>query len=387
MRRWLGWLVAPPPQSPREAARARAIGRGLIAAMLFVLVASLAQLPLLILSPGPTYNTIGEVDGRAIIEISGTTTYPAEGALDMTTVLERGGNSGGVHLGEALVGWVSPRGTVVPRDTFYSPEVTSEEISEQNDQLFALSKSDAIAAAMGELGIPTQESVVVTFVGGGTPSDGIVQAGDEVLRVDGKPVDDPEDVGRAVRAREVGDTVVLDVRRVDESGVARRERLEVQAGAIPNASPGDPAAAEVPYLGIQVGTAYEAPFEIDVTLEDVGGPSAGLMLSLAIVDLLTEGSMTAGGHVAGTGSIEPDGDVGPIGGIAQKLKGARDAGATLFLAPEANCDEVLGNEPRGLAVVPVGTLEQARDVLRRWVDDKDAPLPSCGTGPAAHGGA
>jgi PDZ domain-containing protein len=343
-----------------------------------VVVASVLKLPLLILSPGPTYNTIGEVEGTPMIEITGTTTYPTEGNLDMLTVSERGGSSGGVHVGEALVGWVSPGDAIVPRDTIYGDE-TKEEISQRNDQLFALSQSDSIAAAMNELGIPTTEAVVVTVVSGGAPADGIVQAGDEILAVNGTKVTSPAEVGRAVRDGEVGDTVTLDVRRrpAEPGGTPQELQLEVVSEANPEAAAKDPSAPPVPYLGISVGLQYEAPFQIDFTLENVGGPSAGMMFSLAIIDMLTEGPMNGGGFVAGTGTITPEGQVGPIGGIRQKLVGAKDAGAKLFLAPVGNCNEVVGHEPAGMTVVPVATLGEARETVQRWAADNAAAFPTC----------
>jgi PDZ domain-containing protein len=343
-----------------------------------IVVGSVVRLPLLIESPGPTYNTIGEVGGQPMIVISGTETYPTEGNLDMTTVSVRGGNTGGVYLGEALLGWALPTGAVVPRESVYGPEVDTDEINERNDQLFALSQSNSIAAAMGELGIPAEESVVVTLVAGGAPADGIVEAGDVIVAVDGKEVTEPADVGDIVREHGVGETVVLDVRRSTGDGAApESKRLEVVTGANPDLAEEDPGAPPVPYIGIVVSTQYEAPFPIEFTLENVGGPSAGMMFSLAIVDMLTEGPITAGGHVAGTGTIDPDGIVGPIGGIRQKLVGARDAGAGLFLAPRDNCDEVTGHEPEGMTVVPVGTLSEARDAVERWAADPGATFATC----------
>ena len=115
-----------------------------------------------------------------------------------------------------------------------------------------------------------------------------------------------------------------------------------------NPKPEDPAAAPQPYMGIIVGVAYEAPFDIEFGDSNVGGPSAGMMFSLAIIDMLTEGQLNGGKHVAGTGTIDPEGNVGPIGGIQQKLVGARDAGAELMLAPQDNCADVVGNIPGGL---------------------------------------
>lgn len=375
LRAW--WGIAE-PQTPRQRARARSIQRGMIAGAALILVGSVVRLPLLVLSPGPTYNTIGEVNGQPMIEITGTTTFPTEGNLDMTTVSERGGSSGGVHLGEAMVGWVAPTEKVVPRETIYGPETTGEEVSQRNDQLFALSQSDSIAAAMGELGIQTEDSIVVTRVSGGAPADGIVKAGDVVVAVDGQEVANPGEVGAAVREHEVGDTVTLDLLRTPEDGGDREPvTVEVVTAANPEAAVADPDADPVPYLGILVGMQYEAPFDIDFTLQHVGGPSAGMMFSLAIVDMLTDGSMTGGGHVAGTGTIDPTGAVGAIGGIQQKLLGASGAGARLFLAPDSNCGEVAGHEPDGMTVVPVGTLSDARDVVETWAADPDSTFPTC----------
>jgi Lon-like protease len=378
------WFGGHPPTTPRQRARSRAIRRGVVAGLVLVVVGSVIQLPLLILSPGPTYNTIGEVDGKPLITITGTTTYPTKGMLDMLTVSERGGSSGGVYLGEAIVGWVAPADSVVPRESIYGPEVTGEEISERNDQLFALSQSDSIAAAMNELGIPTEQAIVVTLVAGGSPADGIVEAGDRIVSVNGQEVTTPAQVGKEVRKGEVGDTVTLEVLRVEEPG-AKPTPKTLEVVTVANPKPEDPTAAPQPYMGIVVGVAYEAPFDIEFADSNVGGPSAGMMFSLGIIDMLTEGQLNGGKHVAGTGTIDPQGNVGPIGGIQQKMVGARDAGAELMLAPQDNCTDVVGNIPGGLTVVPVATLSQARDTIEKWVADPTTDLPQCGEGLAAAG--
>ena len=378
------WFGGHPPTTPRQRARSRAIRRGVVAGIVMVVLGSIIQLPLLVLSPGPTYNTIGEVNGEPLITITGTTTYPTDGALDMLTVSERGGSSGGVYLGEALVGWAAPSESVIPRESIYGPEVTGEEITERNDQLFALSQSDSIAAAMKELGIPTEEAIVVTVVAGGSPADGVVKAGDQILTVNGQEVTSPAQVGQEVRKGEVGDTVTLEVLRAEEPG-AEPTKKTLEVVTVANPKPEDPAAAPQPYMGIVVGVAYKAPFDIEFGDSNVGGPSAGMMFSLGIIDMLTEGQLNGGKHVAGTGTIDPEGNVGPIGGIQQKLVGAQDAGAELMLAPQDNCADVVGNIPSGLKVVPVSTLSQARDTLETWVADPTAEFPQCGDGLAAAG--
>jgi Lon-like protease len=370
--RW--WRGSAGVRTPRERARRRALRRGGLGAAALLVAGSWVQLPLLVTSPGPTFNTLGDVDGTAMITITGTTTYPTEGALDMTTVSERGGSSGGVYLGEAVVAWFAPKASLIPREVYYDPRQSGEEVAQRNDQLFATSQSDAIAASMRELGIATEESVVVTMVGGGTPADGIVRAGDVIQAVDGVPMNRPADVGLQVLASAVGRTVVLDVLRTQPDGTRAEQRLEVVAGANPST---DPRFAGTPWLGIAVGPLYEAPFDIDFADSNVGGPSAGLMFSMAIVDKLTPGPLTGGGHVAGTGTIDPAGQVGPIGGIDKKLLGARSSGATLFLAPPRNCGEVVGRVPDGLTVVPVATLDRAVHVVESWADDPTASFPTC----------
>ena len=131
-------------------------------------------------------------------------------------------------------------------------------------------------------------------------------------------------------------------------------------------------------LGVMLKYLFTFPFEVQIALEKVGGPSAGLMFSLGIIDTVTPGDLTGGKHVAGTGTISPDGMVGPIGGIGQKMLGARSSGATLFLAPAANCDEVVGHVPEGLQVVKVENLEQARDAVELAGSGQDTSgLPAC----------
>jgi PDZ domain-containing protein len=131
-------------------------------------------------------------------------------------------------------------------------------------------------------------------------------------------------------------------------------------------------------IGIQLGPGFTFPFDVSVDIGDnIGGPSAGLMFSLAIYDTLSRGSLTGGHDIAGTGEIRPDGTVVPIGGIAQKIVGARDAGVELFLVPDANCEEALGAPREDMRLVRVKTMPDALKSIQTWVADPDADLPSC----------
>ena len=331
--------------------------------MVLLTLAALLPVPFVILSPGPTFNTIGDVNGVPLVEISDTTTYPTTGALDMTTIREEGEPRSALTVYGALVAWVDPNRAVLPRELLYGDQETGEEVEQRNAIMFSTSQSNAIAAALGALGEPVIEDVVVTAVVEGTPAFGVLDAGERIIAVDGRKVTQPADVVDQVRAKPVGSTIVFTV---------ERDGAENDLEVVSAPKPDEP---DVPYVGITVGVNYRAEFPIRFTLEDVGGPSAGMMFALAIVDKLSPDDLTGGGHVAGTGTIDPTGAVGAIGGIRQKLAGARGAGATLFLMPEVHCEEAAGHVPDGLTVVPVATLQDSLDALSAW--RAGDPLPQC----------
>lgn len=328
-----------------------------------VTLAALLPVPFIILSPGPTFNTIGDIDGVPLVEISGTTTYPVTGALDMTTIREEGEPRSPLTVFGAIAAWIDPDRAVLPRELLYGDEETTEEVQQRNAVLFSTSQSNAIAAALNTLGEPLVEDVVVTAVVEGTPAFGVLDAGEVIRAIDGTPVLTPEDVVAGVRGRPVGSTLVFSV---------VRDGAESDVDVVSEEKPDEP---NVPYVGITVGVNYRAEFPISFSLDDIGGPSAGLMFALAIVDKLTPEDLTGGGHVAGTGTIDPSGAVGAIGGIRQKLAGARGAGATLFLMPAVHCEEAAGHIPEGLSVVPVSNLQEALDALGAWRAGE--PLPTC----------
>jgi len=116
-------------------------------------------------------------------------------------------------------------------------------------------------------------------------------------------------------------------------------------------------------IGITVGELTEPPFPVAIEAGAVGGPSAGMMHTLAIVDTLTPGELTQGHVIAGTGTIAYDGTVGGIGGIRQKIVGAEAAGAEYVLVPQSNYDEALTAERRAIEIVPVETIQDALDFL------------------------
>lgn len=319
-----------------------------------LVVTAFVPLPYLTYAPGPTYDTLGEVDSKLLVSISGVNTYASNGELRMTTISEFGGPQEGVYLLDAIRAWFDPAITVVPKESVYPDSVTNEQVAQEAAEAFSLSQNEAIGAALNYLKIPVEEYVIAQTIVKGSPSDGNVSAGSRIVAVDGVPIETPKQVVDAVRAKPVGSTITF---ALEKDGVASTKILTSAA---------NPHDSKVGFVGMSVALQYVPPFSIKFQLDQVGGPSAGTMFALSIVERLTPGDMTGGKKIAGTGTIDGAGDVGAIGGIAQKMIGAKRAGAQLFLAPDANCADVVGNEPQGLIVAKVSTLSQAVDVVTRF---------------------
>ena len=257
-----------------------------------VAVAFLLPVPFVKLAPGPTFNVIGQEDGTDVITITGTETFPVSGNLDMTTVLESGGPRGGLTFVDAIASWLDPNDAVVPRELLFPDDVTGEEVRQRQAMLFSTSESNAVAAALTYLDRPVITQNVVTAVFEGTPADGVLLPKDEILSINGTEVTEVTQVAEAIRSEPIGTTFEIVVRRdgVEVDGVLKDD-VEETVSVTSGDNPDD---AGVPYIGIGVGEYYSAGFPIDFTLEDIGGPSAGLMFATGIVDKLTEENLAAG---------------------------------------------------------------------------------------------
>lgn len=323
------------------------------AAMLVALVsvAALLPVPYVALSPGPTENTLGAYDGTDVILIQGEETFPTEGNLDLTTVSVTRADAE-LQLLDALSMWVDPAVAVVPREQIYPADVGADVVRERNAEQMVTSQQNAIAAALRELDIVVLDRVVVESIVESAPALGLLEAGDVILAVDGTEVAADSEVGELITTREPGEDVVFTVKRDGE-------QLDITVPTEP-AAEGDPRAV----VGIVPAMGFEFPFDVEITLgEEIGGPSAGLVFALGIVDKLTPGALTDGAYVAGTGTIEADGTVGPIGGIQQKIAGARGVGAEVFLVPAADCPGAVAAGIDGIELVRVETLADARTSL------------------------
>jgi PDZ domain-containing protein len=318
------------------------LGAIVVAVLLVGIVA--APVPYVVLSAGPTVNTLGSQDGKEVIKVTGTTTSRSAGQLRLTTVSVRPDTD----LLSAIWAWFDNEEAVVPRELIYPPDQSEEQVEQRNAEDFQESQTSAETAALRELGYPVR--VTVTKVVAGGPSEGALRVGDVLNSVDGKPVGTAGELTELIRGRPAGSALRI--------GYVRDNRPGLASVTSRTAKEGDP-----PRIGVEIDQKQPHPFKLKIELDEIGGPSAGLMFALGIVDKVRPVDLTGGKIIAGTGTIDDRGRVGPIGGIPQKLIGAKDAGAVVFLTPADNCAEAADNSVPGLTLARVATLSDAMDAL------------------------
>lgn len=337
-----------------------------ISAIVLSLVAFMLPVPYATLEPGPVFDTLGEFNGEPMLSIEGgVPTYPTDGALDFTTVSVTGPD-GKIGFADALLGWFDPDVNVVPKDFLYPEGETAEESDAQSAAQLASSKDNSSVAALRALGYDVPEQVQIGDVAKDGASVDLLKSGDVVLAVDGAAVSTPQQAVDAVSEATPGDVVTLSIER---DGAPQDVAITTKP------ADDDP---DVPRIGVSLAATFDLPVKIDNNVGDsVGGPSAGTMFALAIYDLLTPGSLTGGQRVAGTGEISPDGVVGPIGGVRQKMAGAHADGAEVFLVPAENCAEATDGDDFGMTLVKITDLGDAISSLETLAEDPDAKVPSC----------
>ena len=341
-------------------------GAGLLALCLLAVLwgtAFFVPLPYVIYQPGPTVDILAETDGEETVQVTGHQAYYDDGELRMTTVFVSSPEET-VTLPELLQAYFAPDDAVWPKSAVYAPEETDESNDRESAGAMVSSQDTAIAAALTELGEKLDPIVDIVNVTPGMPAEGRLEVRDVLIRVGDTEITEAQDVLDAIEGAPRGEPVRF---------VVRRDGKRVTVDVTPRTM--DDGAYRV---GFTPGVGFEFPYQVSVNIPDrIGGPSAGLMMSLAIYDTLTPGSLTDGADIAGSGTITPSGKVGPIGGIQQKIAAARDAGAELFLVPADNCDSIGGVDTDDMRLAKASTLHRAVETVATWVADHDAPLPSC----------
>jgi PDZ domain-containing protein len=306
-----------------------------------VIVAWNLELPYLAFSSGPVS------DAADSIVASGVETYPPDGELLMLTVISQD-----VNLFEAMIAGVDPSIDLIPKEAYRRPEESDEDYRKRVLAQMDDSQTRAITVALSYLGyemIPTD--VLITDLVPDRPAAAVLEIGDSVDTLDGTEIVSSTDLTDALEGYSPGDVVDLGVTR---EGSERMVQVELTERDDDSGGP---------MIGIIVGELTRPPFPISIQAGNVGGPSAGMMHALAIIDTLTPGEMTKGHVIAGTGTIQYDGTVGGIGGIRQKVVGAEAAGAEYILVPQDNYEAALTAERKSIEIVPIAELQDAIDFM------------------------
>ena len=329
---------------PNQKRRPRA-GGWLFLGLFVITFGSLMALPTgyVIERPGATFNVMATVDGVPVISASSVETYASESKFDVLTVSLIGNRENTPSWLQILAAWVDPSQKVLPVDEVFPADLTTDQIQAESAAQMEVSQQDAIAAALTHLDYEVERKLYISEVFEGTPASGLLVAGDFVTGVDGQLPADILNL-RALIAAGAGKEILMSV---------EREGKPLDFQLVPEQSNGNWV------VGVGVSYVYDFPVEIDLQLGDVGGPSGGLIFAMGIIDTLTPDSLAGELHVAGTGTINADGQVGAIGGVDLKMLAAKNAGANLFIGPRENCSEILGQIPDGLSVAVVKTLSDA----------------------------
>jgi PDZ domain-containing protein len=367
---------ARPPRSRRRRVLTRVAVLATLALVALIVAASVVRVPYYKFSPGSLYPT------ESLVSVNGTDSYLSDGGqIDFTTVSSKKASvldyllAGGT-LGEQDVARFDEAVEFVDAEKFERGR-TPEENRQENLEMMSSSKQMAEVAALRKLGYPVEVHGTGALVkrvdkgrqGRDLPAASVLKVNDTIVEVDGQPIELGEDAVAAIGTHKPGDTITLKVESApDDPGRTETVTLGSRCDAVLE---GECAAGDVdkPLLGVRLSnrdTRFDLPVQLSIDTKDVGGPSAGLALTLGIIDVLTPGSLTGGGHVATTGTIDADGNVGAVGGIRQKTHLVVRQGIPLFLVPAGEEAEEAARYAAGSGtrVIPVSTLDEALTALR-----------------------
>lgn len=352
--------AGPRPDRPSRGAVTLLVSFFLGLAVLMAL--SMVSLPYVVLQPGPAVNVFGKLEDKPILVVSGARTYPPDTTMDFTTVQVVGGPGRKVDVFDLAEAWIRPDYDVLDREVIYPEDVTEKQMEEYSAAEMVDSQEVASAVALRALGKKVTPVVVIAQVPEKSPATGKLKAGDRLVSIGGKPATSTEVVRKVVQSVTPGDTLDLVVRRGGAQVSVTTTTAERDGATV---------------IGVLLGRSYDLPVDVKVQAGNVGGPSAGTMFALGIYDLLTPGDLAGDQDIAGTGTLDDNGTVGPIGGIPQKLAGARKAGAEWFLVPADNCAEARPRAPDGIRLVKVTTFDDALSSVRAIGEGRTGSLPTC----------
>ncbi|NTV38730.1 MAG: PDZ domain-containing protein [Demequinaceae bacterium] len=337
---------------------------GLLTSLLIAVLTILPS-PYAIEEPGPTYDTLASKDGVPLVAIEGAPTYDSTGELRLTTVSLSTGDKRVFTVGRVLEAFISSESTVAPVERVYRTPQEQEQEAKQSADDWISSQESATVSALEASGVVVPATMKIASILDTSNAQGLLDIGDVITAADGEQLVSYSDLSRALRARKPGDSLNLTVLRGGQSVDVTFDLIAAEDGRA--------------LMGVSIDPTFDLPIHVKVDIDRVGGPSAGMMFALAIMDKLTPEDELRGAKIAGTGEIYVDGKVYPIGGIRYKLDGARAAGAEYFLAPVDNCPDVMGHIPAGLSVYAVNDLTDAYDAIVAIGQGKTEGLPTCST--------
>ena len=285
----------------------------------------------------------------------GVRTYSHDGGIRFVTVSE----TSRPIFGQALAGWLQPTSDVFPREEVVGNVGTVEE-QRFGAVLMMNSKHAAVYQALAKLGRSVQMTpggVFVSQIVDGSPAKGRLAIGDTITAIDTTKIRSTNDLASFMKTATAGRRVTV---TVDRLGVSQTKKVPLTVGSTLRDG------KRVPYLGIYMETNphFQFPFDVEIDTGNVGGPSAGLALTLSIIEELSPRSITNGNEVAVTGTIQLDGTVGETGGIRQKVAAVRAAGVRYFLVPPGNVRDAKKVAGSNLKIISVKSLDAALAALK-----------------------
>ncbi len=344
--------------------RPRNIGLLVVGVVIVVAVALLnvIHVPVVILKPGPVQDIFGTIGNKPVVKISGVKTYKVSGTLDFTTVSMAGGPNYPVSVMEWIQAHFDSDAQIDPRDKWFPDDVTGKQVQQQNTAEMTNAQETAKVVALRAAGHKVPEVIRVAAVSPDGPAHGKFEKGDVITTLKGRSIHRLDTVSDVMDTVKPGHSVPVDVRRKGKTVHLKVPTVDSDGRAV---------------FGIGITPKYTMPVKVKLNVGDVGGPSAGTMMALAIYDKITPGALTGGKKFAGTGTIGEDGVVGPIGGLRQKMAGAKNSGAKFFLAPKDDCSQAVGHEPDGLTVIKISSFGQAVSVIKKVARGQTHGLPHC----------
>lgn len=331
-----------------------------------MLVAFFVPTPYVLMSPGTPQNILGDA-----ISITGAQTFPTTGKLSVTSVMVTNPDSYITGF-DILNGWITSDEAVLPRAEIYPANETAEQSNQQGAADMQESQLNATSAALSLLGYKSESKLIINTVNPNSNAFKQLLTGDQIISIDQKVLTSATQITEYLGAKQAGDTVNLKVVRSINGSTSGSTSGSTPIDVPVKLSKRDDGSA---YIGVNIETKHNFPVNVKIKLDETGGPSGGLIFALGIVEKLQSEDLIRGRNIAGTGTITDTGKVGPIGGITEKIIGAKKAGVKIFIAPIDNCSDITHLELlTGIKVVPVATLSEALAVLRA---PDNANLASC----------